>query len=345
AKCRVFIFLNFKNIILYSFKFEGIFMDKSYFSYLPVSLFGSVMGLCGLSIGWKLAAFHFGFNGFMADILALLAVLDFIILSICYAIKIIYKTQSFKDEFINPMTKSFFGTFIISILLLPIVIFEYFPKIAFILWIAGVVLMLSFAIYMVSFWLSKSQDISHVTPAWVIPVVGTLDIPFAKNLFNFNYLDDVSIAALGVGLFFAIPIFVIIKTKLLFSEPMPDKLIPTLMIILAPFSVGFSAYIEVVKNVDIFAKGLYFIGLFLFFAMLPKLRNATKCCPFRVTWWAVSFPLAALLVSTIKMAIELNELYLDILSVVFLITFTIAIFWLTYRTLKGVFSLELQNLT
>lgn len=59
-------------------------MDKSYFSYLPVSLFGSVMGLCGLSIGWKLAAFHFGFNGFMADILALLAVLDFIILSICY---------------------------------------------------------------------------------------------------------------------------------------------------------------------------------------------------------------------------------------------------------------------
>lgn len=321
-------------------------MDKSDFSHIPVSLFGSVMGLCGLSIGWKLAANHFGFSLFVADILAILAVLDFIVLSVCYGIKMIYSTKSFKDEFTNPLTKSFFGTFIISVLLLPIVIFAYFPKIAFVLWIIGVILMLTFSVYIVSFWLSKSQNIAHVTPAWVIPVVGTLDIPLAYNLFHYSVnLQDVSIAALALGLFFAIPIFVIIKTKLLFSDPMPDKLVPTLMILLAPFSVGFSAYVEVVGKIDIFAKGLYFLGLFLFFALLPKLRNASKCCPFKVTWWAVSFPLAALLISTIKMANELNELYLNILSIVFLVTFTIGILWLLYRTLRGVFSGELKSIT
>jgi tellurite resistance protein len=29
-------------------------------AYLPVSLFGSVMGLCGLALAWRLAATEFG---------------------------------------------------------------------------------------------------------------------------------------------------------------------------------------------------------------------------------------------------------------------------------------------
>lgn len=318
-------------------------MQKNYLSYLPISLFGSVMGLSGLSIAWKLASKHFALSQIYSQIIGVISIIVFIILSIAYIIKMISSTQSFKDEFNSALTKGFFGTFIIAVLLLPIVIYEWVPKVAFFLWIIGVILMFLFAVHMVIFWFNNSQNITHVTPAWVIPVVGTLDIPLAQNLFHLN-TQDIGIAALGIGLFFAIPIFTIIKTKLLFNDPMPDKLVPTLMILLAPFSVGFSAYVEVVGKIDIFAKALYFIGLFLFFGLVTKLTKIAKCCPFKVTWWAVSFPLAALLISTLKMANVLDELYLNILSFVFLVGVTLIIIWLFFKTMRGIIDGELKNL-
>ncbi len=317
---------------------------KPLFSYLPVSLFGSVMGLSGLFTSYKLAASHFDLNilNSVATLIGVLAIAAFIVLLFCYSLKIITSFEAFKMEFSNPLLKSFFGTFIISLLLLPLVLNEVATQIASVLWILGTILMVLFAVYIVSFWLCQSQNFSSVTPAWIIPVVGCLDIPLAMNYFAPS--SDIGIFAISVGLFFAVPIFAIVMIKLLFNEPMPDKLAPTLMILIAPFAVGFSAYVEVVGGIDIFAKALYFIGLFLFFALLPRLKMATKCCPFRVTWWAVSFPAAALLAATLKMAENINALYLDILAVLFLVLFTLGFIWLAYRTLKGVLAGELKNL-
>lgn len=55
--------------------------------YLPVALFGSVMGLSGLSVAWRLSAAHYGAPDWIALGIAGAAVLAFVVMAIAYAIK------------------------------------------------------------------------------------------------------------------------------------------------------------------------------------------------------------------------------------------------------------------
>ncbi|RAX54409.1 C4-dicarboxylate ABC transporter [Helicobacter sp. 16-1353] len=321
-------------------------MDKKegLFSYLPVSFFGSVMGLSGLSIGWRLASNIYGLPKIIGEIIGAIAIISFIALCVCYLLKIITSYDSFKAEYKSPLTRSFFGTFIISILLLPIILYSYMPRVAAFLWVLGVILMFLFALHIVSFWLGVTQEHTHVTPAWIIPVVGTLDIPLAFHLFDFSFGYDISLIALSIGLFFALPIFTLVLSRILFIEPMPEKLKPSLMILIAPFSVGFSAYVEVVGSVDLFAQMLYFIAIFMFISMIPQMLKSRFCCPFKVTWWAVSFPLSATLVATLKMANAIDKPFLHMLSIIFLFIVTLTLLWLSVRTLKDIFQGNLPNI-
>lgn len=318
--------------------------NKRIFSYMPVSLFGSVMGLSGLAIAWDLASELYGVPFLISQIITITAVLVFAVLFVTYTLKIIMDFQSFYLEFKSPLLRGFFGTFIISILLLPIVIYRYVPMVAFVMWGIGVVLMLVFAWHMVSFWICSKQEITNVSPAWIIPVVGTLDIPLASNLFGhtagFYYLNVLS---LSIGLFFAVPIITLILSRILLSSKLPDKLMPTLMILVAPFSVGFSAYMSVNAEVDMFALALFFLGVFVFLTLLPQTFMLMKCCPFRITWWAVSFPMSAMLVSMLKVAKDLNNIYFHALALFFLVFVSLAILWIFARTIKGLFQGEWKS--
>ncbi|PAF46437.1 hypothetical protein BKH46_07560 [Helicobacter sp. 12S02634-8] len=316
------------------------------FGYLPVSLFGSVMGLCGLGIAWELAWEIYDLPFVISQIITLIAVVVFVLLLIAYGLKCITRFDAVRAEFTNPLLKGFFGTFIISLLLLPIGIYHYTPHLAFVLWGIGVVAMLVFAWHMVSFWFGSKQEMAHITPAWIIPVVGTLDIPLAAHLFDssdgIGYLNILSVA---IGLFFAIPIMTLILYKIMLVEKLPDKLKPSLMILIAPFAVGFSAYLVVVVHIDLFALGLFFLGVFVFLTLLPQYFQLTRCCPFRVTWWAVSFPLSALLVAALKVAQGLDNIYFHIFALFLLAGTSLVLLWLLLRTLKGVFDGELENLS
>ncbi|PAF48643.1 C4-dicarboxylate ABC transporter [Helicobacter sp. 12S02232-10] len=318
---------------------------KGLFSYLPISLFGSVMGLSGLGIAWELASVLYGIPFVVSQIIVLIAVLVFVALVIAYGLKIITNFEGFSSEFKNPLLRSFFGTFIISLLLLPIVIYSYVPLVAMVMWGVGAVLMLVFSWHIVSFWICSKQEMGYVTPAWIIPVVGTLDIPLASNLFGSGEgIYYLNVLSLSIGLFFAVPIITLILSRILLFDKLPDKLMPSLMILVAPFSVGFSAYVSIVGEIDLFALALFFLGLFIFFVLLPQHFAITKCCPFRVTWWAVSFPMSALLISVLKVAKEFNNVFLHSLALFFLVVVTLTILWLLIRTLKGIFKGELASL-
>ena len=86
-----------------------------------------------------------------------------------------------RAEFAHPVAVNFFATPIISLLLLPAVVAPYSVALAKALWVAGTVAMLGFAWLIVSRWMSVRQQIAHATPAWMIPVVGTLNISIAAS--------------------------------------------------------------------------------------------------------------------------------------------------------------------
>ncbi|MCX2683408.1 hypothetical protein OQH60_05830 [Campylobacter sp. MIT 21-1685] len=102
-----------------------------------------------------------------------------------------------------------------------------------------------------------------------------------------------------------------------------------------------------------------FLGIFLFLALLPQIYQVKTCCPFKVTWWAISFPLAAMCVASLKITQDLMEfssvninlnsdsmrtIFL-LFSLVFLVFVTLIFLWLIIHTLKALFKGELKNIT
>ena len=55
-------------------------------------------------------------------------------------------------------------------------------------------------------------------------MVGMLDIPLALPLLHLPGLHGVMVLGLAVGLFFAVPLFTLIFSRLVFEPPMPDAL-------------------------------------------------------------------------------------------------------------------------
>ena len=126
---------------------------------------------------------------------------------------------------------------------------------------------------------------------------------------------------------------------------MPDSIRPTLIILVAPFAVGTSAYLATTGGADFFAQSLYAITLFLLVILAGRFRHIGRCCPFRVSWWAISFPLAASAVAAIRMA----SAYPSPLSVAFafflLLTATLVIVVLLWLTMTALARGELAKIS
>jgi tellurite resistance protein len=106
---------------------------------------------------------------------------------------------------------------------------------------------------------------------------------------------------LSVGLLFWIVLLTIVFNRLIFHHPMPPHLLPTLCILIAPPAVAFLAYESLAGEVDGFARLLYYPAVVFFLLVAIQVPRLVKL-PFALSWWAYSFPLAALTVATFVMA-------------------------------------------
>jgi len=311
---------------------------------LPVSLFGAVMALTGLALAWQLAHKRYGAPEWIADFIGAVAIAAFLALALGYAIKLAGAPDAVLAEFRHPIAGNLFGTIFISLLLLPILLAPLNLLLAQAIWAASTIGMLAFAWLIISRWMSSRQQVEHATPVWIIPVVGVLNVPLAVPSLGLPPMHGVMVAGLAIGLFFTVPLFTLIFSRLLFQPPMPDDLLPSLMILTAPFAVGFSAYVATAGNVDLFAESLYMLNLFLLALLLERLRNLWRCCPFRISWWAVSFPLAASAVAALRFAVAEPGWITDAIALSILAFTTLTLAGLMARTLIGLARGELRRL-
>lgn len=314
-------------------------------AYLPVGMFGSVMGLTGLSIAWHLAHQHFGLPAWIGQAIGALAILDFVVLAIAYAIKAASGFATVQAEFANPIAGNLFGTPLISLLLLPFVLVDYSLELARLSWVVGAVLMTVFGWAIVIRWITVRHTGPQIAPTWIVPVVGMLDVPLAVPLLQWDGLHGVMMFGTAVGLFFALPILTMLLTRLAMEDPLPAPLQPSLLIVLAPFAVGFSAYVTTTGVIDGFAEGLYMVMLFVLPILLGRLRHLPHCSPFRVSWWAASFPLAATAVAALKFAEHANGWVTDAIAGVVLAIASLVIGVFVVQTLGGVMRGKLKELS
>jgi tellurite resistance protein len=179
-------------------------------------------------------------------------------------------------------------------------------------------------------WLHQEKyEIHHMNPAWFIPAVGNVIVPLAGVALGYG---DISWFFFSIGIVFWLVLFVIVFYRIVFHQPLPEKLLPTLFIILAPPAVGFIAYYRLTGSVDFFAMVLFNFALFLSLLLATQVPRLIKL-PFFISWWAYTFPLAAMSIASQLMAeISSKQIY-SAFGLVMLAILTLLIVYILYKTL------------
>jgi tellurite resistance protein len=301
--------------------------------YFPVSFFAVVMGLAGIAIAWRKAETVYGMQVRISDAALVLAGVSFILLLTLYLNKLLRYREAVMRELAHPIQLNFFPTISISLILLAIATMHQWPGVAGVLWVLGSVLHLLLTLYVMGVWIHHEQfEIHHINPAWFIPVVGNVLVPIAGVPFTFV---EISWFFFSIGILFWLVLFAIIIYRVLFHHPLPERLMPTFFILIAPPAAGFLAYVQLAGGIDAFARILYYSGLFLTLLLVTQIGRFVRI-EFYLSWWAYSFPLAAITIATLVMYEQTGLVAFAAIGWVLLTFVTLVVVYLLYRTAQAV---------
>lgn len=265
----------------------------------PISGFAVIMGLTGFAIAWNRAEYIFDPGFCVSSILLDFATLLFVVMTLIYSAKVVKYPQEVLGEIRHPVKLAFVPTYSISLLLLSIAYLHIIPTLSFWLWSIGALLHLGFTLFVLSSWIHHTRyEITHLNPAWFIPVVGNILVPIAGV---HHASTEISWFFFSLGLFFWPVLTAIIFYRLIFHSSLPERFMPTLFIFVAPPAVGFISWFNLIGGLDAFARVLYFVGLFFTLLLLSQF-NYFRRLKFFLSWWAYSFPVAAMTIATLIMA-------------------------------------------
>jgi len=310
---------------------------------LPIGAFAMVMGLSGLALVWgKLA--NLGWMPGLAEPLAMaFAVIDglvFVLLLILYIKKWAGNHQRVYEEWQHPVKSSFFAAVSVSFALLATVALGAFAPLALPLWVIGAVLQVIAMTMVLNAWIHReSLQPPHATPVWFIPAVANVILPLAGVRLGFV---EISWWFFAVGILFWLVLLTVVLQRLLFVQPpLPERLVPTLCILLAPPAVGFLSWLQLSGqhpgSVQLDAMGHILFGIAVFFALFlfTQVHRFLRLS-FYVSWWAFSFPSAAFTNAALVYAQFEPGAFNHAMAVAMVIFSTLLIVWLLLRTVVAV---------
>jgi len=202
-------------------------------------------------------------------------------------------------EWHHPVRIAFFPAISISLLLLATALLDIAPAVAEVVWIFATVLQGVLALSVISAWIGhRAFQPGMMTPAWFIPAVGNVIVPLARARLGYA---EVSWLFFSAGLIFWVVLLTLVVNRLMFHDPMPGKMVPTLMILIAPPAVAFTSWLRLTGDVGAF--GHFLISTAYVFALIVATQASKfRKIPFALSWWALSFPLAALAVASFAYA-------------------------------------------
>ncbi|MET1056024.1 MAG: hypothetical protein ABWY16_12010 [Pedobacter sp.] len=303
--------------------------------YLPVGLFGSTVALAGLGVAWKQSSALFGAPPIISVGVTLVTCIAFVLLILSYLTKMLKYPERVKTELNNPVAANFLGTFFISAVLIASLIVPFSLNLARTVWIIGAIGGLVFMFILTSRLYRGQLKITDAVPPTLIPGLTVLNTATAGAAMQWGWFThEFDLILFSLGIVYVFVFFVLISYRLIHREPVVIFLVPTLLLMCAPFEVGFITYMSQVPQVDMFASVIFYFGLFIFVVLFFFVFK--KGLPFMVSWWGSCFSAGALANAAIKYAnVSQDPLVKDIaifllivLTVMVIITFTLTIKYL-----------------
>lgn len=300
--------------------------------HMPIQLFAIIMGLSGLAIMFAKAYHLLNMPYWIYLAILFLDTLLFLLIFTAYMFKILLYLEDVKKEFYHPIKSSFMAAISISFLLLSIAYYDFAPTLSILLWYIGAPLQLIFTLIVIKYWIHNDLKIVHSNPAWFIPIVGNVLVPVIGVEAAPIYL---SLFFFALGMFFWIVLFTIMMNRIIFHPQLAKKLIPTFFIFIAPPAVGFVSYFRITSgSIDMFSVFLYSIALFTLILLLFMIKMYdTK--QFFISWWAYTFPLAAISIATLMMEMIFHNSVTYLASITLIALTTLVVGFVAYKTMQA----------
>jgi tellurite resistance protein len=265
----------------------------------PVTFFAIGMGMMGLTLAIRSAEHAFALGNAASGVALAVSVVVLAAVAIGYGLKALTHWPEVRAEWNHPVRIAFFPAMSISLLLLAAALVDPAPLMAHVVWIVGTTLQGVLALAVIAAWIGhRPFQHGQLTPAWFIPAVGNVIVPLAGARLGH---PEVSWLFFSGGLIFWLVLLTLVMNRLMFHDPLPGKMVPTLMILIAPPAVAFVAWLRLEGTVGAFGHILLSIA-YVFAAIVATQAGKFRKMPFALSWWALSFPLAALSVASFAYA-------------------------------------------
>ena len=302
---------------------------------IPLNTFAIGFGLAGLAEAWDVGGVALNLPPVVAQLLWAVAAIAWLWLLVAHLVRGARSSASLVGQLRHPAQGPIAALVPITGMLLAGELFTLLPPAGIALLLLSDVVAGLFAAWLIGTWLQGGLQLEAVHGGYLLPTVagGLVGADVAAKA----GLSSLGWALFGVGVFFWIIMTLLVVLRLAFRPSLPDPLVPTMAILVAPPAVGGLAWFALAgihaDPVATMIAGLGVLFVLIQFALLPKYRRLR----FSLGFWSFTFPTAAVVTDAILWAGMAGDPWSRIVPVVLLVALTALVGAIGVRSVLSVF--------
>ncbi|XP_057975444.1 S-type anion channel SLAH1-like [Malania oleifera] len=240
-----------------------------------------------------------------------LSLLILVFLSLLYGLRCFFRFRMVKAEFLHHVAVNYlFAPWISWLLLLesaPATLVQPGTALYTVLWWAFAVPVVALDVKIYGQLFTKGKQLLTVVanPTSQLTVIGNLVGAQAAARMGWK---ECAVCLFSLGMAHYLVLFVTLYQRFPGSEQLPAKLRPVFFLFFAAPGMASLAWEAIVGSFDTASKMLFFLSLFLFMSLACRPTLFKKSMRrFNVAWWAFSYPLTILALSSAKYAREVKS--------------------------------------
>ncbi len=299
------------------------------------SYFGVGMGLGGLASAWTQTAYMFPGTAWIAHALFLITLVIFALVTLLYSSKAIFFFPRVVADFCDTNIANFFPGFTITLLLLASWLDHLNFAVGVYLWTIGALAHVCLAVFILRNWIVHNVEITRANPSMFVPIAGLFVVPASMPPTG---SATIALFCFAVALLFWLALLPVVLNRILFHGQLPQQFLPTLFVLIAPPALAASSTAVFMGAFTPVADMFFFAGLFVAL-LLATMARQFFALSFQMSWWAFTFPSAALAGAALKRyaMMPTPDPSAGLLAIALLIAATLIIAFVSWRTLHAPF--------